>query len=334
MGETGETSGMSLEFTFGCGREVNALKARCGFAEAYIIVDRSGAGNEVVVRSCIVEQTFEGLGDEFELHLMRSDGISHRMEPTEEQVASLFCFGAPLTSETTTLVFAEGEARHRVVASRSRTFEVGEQDSVLQIMNVMLNESHLNFPGGEREEEEDAQTREFEFYSDRAGRTNGLVVRGLGGDLAFFVEDVGNGEEKIVRACVYGREDDAEIEDGCFLLRSDGEGMAIEAPDELIDSLLEAGLEEISETTKIMAGGEVGIIYSQTYAVTDQKSVIDVLGSLVKNSTLKLPLKNFAVPIEKSLKEEGEFDLKECSDGNPQTHNATKGLKMVEIVPK
>ena len=44
IGETGETSVTALELTFGCGKEVNALKARCGSREAYIIVEHNGAG--------------------------------------------------------------------------------------------------------------------------------------------------------------------------------------------------------------------------------------------------------------------------------------------------
>ena len=97
-------------------------------------------------------------------------------------------------------MFVEGDASHRMVASW--TLEVGNQDSILEIMDCMLNESHLNFPGGEREEEHDAQTREFAFDSDHGGKTNGLSVQGLSGDLAFFVEDIGKGEEKIVWACI------------------------------------------------------------------------------------------------------------------------------------
>ena len=63
MGEIGETSGTALEFTFGCKKEVNALKARCKSGQSYIIIEYNGAENGVRVCCCMIEQKCEEMGD-------------------------------------------------------------------------------------------------------------------------------------------------------------------------------------------------------------------------------------------------------------------------------
>ena len=138
--------------------------------------------------------------------MLQPDDISHRIDLTEEQLAICFCSDqTSLTSESTTLVFVEGDATHRVVAFE--TFELRNQNSILQIMDCMLNESHLNLPGGEREEEEmeggttlASKPRETEvnlnpFLEDSLGReTDALVGRWASADAVFSINNSGEME--------------------------------------------------------------------------------------------------------------------------------------------
>ena len=59
----------------------------------------------------------------------------------------------------------------------------------------------MNFPRAKRKEEQIAQKLDFVFDKTHGGNTTALVVGGISGQFALFVEDVSGGREKRVRAC-------------------------------------------------------------------------------------------------------------------------------------
>ena len=183
MGGIGETPSMALEFNFGCCEnackgEVNALKIRCGRGDMYFIVEKGGR-----VRFCMLHETRAEMPEQ-EFLLLRSDGICHRIDISEEDLSSLFGNHMSQTSETTALVFDEVDAKQRV--DMSKTFTVSNQDSVVKTMDSILHDSHLNIPGDMREEFQHTQALEFVFDDSHGGKTDCLVVRRTSGDVLFF----------------------------------------------------------------------------------------------------------------------------------------------------
>ena len=149
MGEIGETPSTTLEFNFGCYEnackgEVNALKMRCKRGDIFLIVERGGR-----VRLCLLQETRAEMVEE-EVLLLRSDGICHRVDLSEEDLFSLLDNHTSKTSESMTLVFDEVDAIQRV--HMSSTFIVSNQDSVIKTMDDILHDSHWNIPGDMREE--------------------------------------------------------------------------------------------------------------------------------------------------------------------------------------
>ena len=286
MGEIGETPSMSLEFNFGCYEnaykgEVNALWMRCKRGDIFLIVERGGR-----VRLCMVQETRAEMLEE-EVLLLRSDGICHRVELSEEVLCSLFDIHTSRTSESTTLVFDEVDAIQRV--HMSLTFVVSNQDSVVKTMDSILHDSHWNIPGDMREECQHTRAVEFLFDASQGGKTDCLVVRRTSGDVLFLVDNEGSGGEKRVRVGVsYTDDEEVDVVEDDFLVRSDGVSLPANVPDEMLETLFDLDFERTSEQimiTMVDENGNSGTgVCSETYAVSDQQIVIETVSKLLTDS--------------------------------------------------
>ena len=94
----------------------------------------------------------------------------------------------------------------------------------------------------------------------------------------------------------YTDEQEIDVEEDDFLVRSDVVSLSVFVPDKVLEILFDLDFEQTSEQTIVTMVDEDGNagtdLCSETYAVSDRQSVIEILLKFLADSFLETPCRN------------------------------------------